>query len=54
MLAALLVGFLLFMSGGGGFAVELFTKGTQKAVTEVVADEARAAAPVRHPRSPRC
>ncbi len=46
MLAALLVGFLLFMSGGGGFAVELFTKGTQKAVTEVVADEARAAAAV--------
>lgn len=46
MLAALLVGFLFFMSGGGGFAVELFAKDTQKAVTEVVADETRAAAAV--------
>lgn len=46
MLAALLVGFLFFMSGGGGFAEELFAKGTQKTVNEVVAGEARATAAV--------
>jgi hypothetical protein len=46
MLVALLAGFLILTSFGGGFAFRLFDKDMQAAVNEVVADEARAAAAV--------
>ena len=46
MLAALLVGFLVF-SGGNGFAAKMFGKDTRALVRQVVADPERADAAVR-------
>jgi len=46
MLAALLVGFLVF-SGGSGFAAKMFGKDTRALVRQVVADPERADAAVR-------
>ena len=46
MLAAVLVGFLIF-SGGDGFAAKLFGKDTQARVRQVVSDPARAEEAVR-------
>ena len=46
MLAALLVGFLVF-SGGNGFAARMFGKDTRALVRQVVADPERADAAVR-------
>jgi len=46
MLAALLVGFLVF-SGGTGFAAKMFGKDTRALVRQVVADPERADAAVR-------